>query len=81
MTLTRELSILKVYQITFTFLDPSKAVAEIIANNEEDAKEKLLEEMNTYAAQIKDIEIISIEEVINDSSFEEEDISTDRVLN
>lgn len=72
---------MKVFEIVFSFLDPSKAMAQISADTKEEAVEKLMEEINANAPTIRDVEINLVQEVLNDPTFEEEDLNADRTLN
>jgi len=72
---------LKIFEIVFSFLDPSKAMAQISAETKEEAVEKLMDEIATHASTIKDVEVLLVQEVLNDPSFEEEDLDADRTLN
>lgn len=71
---------MKIYQIVFSFLDPSKAMGTIMAETPEEAVEKLKKDIEENSPSISNIEIISVEEVLS-SETPAEDVSTDRTLN
>jgi hypothetical protein len=72
---------MRVYQIVFSFLDPSKAMGTIMAESEEEAISKLKSDIEENSPGIGDIEIISVEEVLNSPGTDAEDVSSDRTLN
>lgn len=71
---------MKLYQVVFTFLDPSKAMGTVAANSEEEAKEKIRADIEENNPQL--LETLVFESVIEvaDSPILE-DISEDRTLN
>ena len=68
---------MKIYEVTFSFLDPAKAVGKIIANSPEEAIEKIKEDIKNTSPDVQDFEVLSVTEVAEVP----DDLSSDRVLN
>jgi hypothetical protein len=68
---------MKVYEIVFSFLDPTQAMGTIEADSPEEAVNKLRAQLEEASPAIKDLIIESIKEVADVP----EDLSTDRTLN
>lgn len=68
---------MKIYEVTFSFLDPAKAVGKIIANSPEEAVEKIKADVTSHSPDVQDFEVISVTEVAEVS----EDLSSERILN
>lgn len=71
---------MRIYQIVFSFLDPTKAMGTIMAESPEEAIEKLKKDIEENSPSISDIEVISVEEVVS-SETPAEDVASDRTLN
>lgn len=68
---------MKIYEVIFTFLDPSKAVGKIIANSPEEAVEKIKADITANSPNVQDFEVVSVTEVAEVS----EELSPERTLN
>lgn len=71
---------MKIYQITFSFLDPSRAMGTIMADTPEEAVEKLKAEIEANSPSISDLTIESVEEVVS-TDTPTSDLSDERTLN
>lgn len=71
---------MKVYQIVFTFLDPSRAMGTIMADTPEEAVEKLKADIEANSPGIENLKIESVEEIVS-SDTPQSDVSDDRTLN
>lgn len=72
---------MKIFEIVISFLDPTQAVAQIEADTEEEAINKLLAQLQEQAPNLEDIKIASCKEILNAPSIDAEDINSDRTLN
>lgn len=72
---------MKIYEIVISFLDPTQAVAQIEADTEEEAINKLLAQLQEQAPNLEDIRIETVKEILNAPQIEAEDVSSDRTLN
>jgi ribosomal protein L20A (L18A) len=68
---------MKIYEITFSFMDPSKAMGTIAANSPEEAVEKIKADIAENSPGIEDFKVISIKEVAEVP----EELSPARTLN
>lgn len=68
------------YQITFSFLDPSRAVGTVLAETPEEAIEKIKGDIESNCPQIRDFTVIEVQELC-DTGLPSEDLSDDRSLN
>lgn len=71
---------MKIFQITFSFLDPSKAVGNVIAESAEEAIEKIKNDIATHTPGISDIEILDVQEIL-ETSHDAKDLDPERSLN
>ena len=71
---------MKIYEIVFSFMDPSKAMGTVMADSEEEAIEKIKSDIAENSPGITNLEIISVTEVVNHPA-PAEDFSPDRTLN
>lgn len=69
----------KMYQVTFSFLDPSKAVGTILAETPEEAIEKIKEDLEANST-IQNFEVLEVQELC-DTGQPAEDLSDERTLN
>ena len=72
---------MKIYEIVFTFKDPSKAMGTIMADSAEEAIEKIKADLAENSPSITDFEVVSVTEVLNAPNTAAEDVSSDRTLN
>lgn len=70
----------RMYQVTFSFLDPSRAVGTVLAETPEEAVEKIKGDIEANCPQIKDFTVIEVKELC-DTGVEAEDLSDERSLN
>lgn len=68
---------MKIYEVTFSFLDPAKAVGKIIANSPEEAVEKIKADIQANSPDIQNFEVISVTEVMEVP----DELSPERTLN
>lgn len=68
---------MKIYEVIFTFLDPSKAVGKIMADSPEEAVEKIKADIMANSPDVQDFEVVSVTEVAEVS----EELSPERTLN
>lgn len=72
---------MKIFEIVISFFDPTQAVAQIEADTEEEAINKLLAQLQEQAPNLEDIKIETVKEILNAPQIEAEDVSSDRTLN
>ena len=68
---------MKIYEVTFSFLDPAKAVGKVIANSPEEAVEKITADITQHSPYVQDFEVLSVTEVAEIS----DELSPERTLN
>ncbi len=71
---------MKLYEIVFTFLDPSQAMGTVMADSAEEAIEKIKNDIAENSPGIEDLKIVSVTEVV-DHPVASEDIDANRTLN
>ena len=71
---------MKIYQIVFTFKDPSKAMGTIMAESPELAIEKIKADIAENSPGITDFEVLSVEEIL-ETAHDAEDFDPSRTLN
>ncbi|MGJ0508108.1 MAG: hypothetical protein ACR652_13480 [Methylocystis sp.] len=71
---------MNIYEVVFSFLDPSRAMHQVIADSPEEAVEKIKADIDDNLSHIGDITVESVTEILN-HPMEAKDISSDRSLN
>lgn len=71
---------MKIFQITFSFMDPSKAVGNIMAESAEEAIEKMKNDLAEHSPGIEDIKILEVQEVVS-TDDDPADLDPERSLN
>lgn len=70
----------RMYEVVFSFLDPSRAVGTVLAETPEQAAEKIKEDLLANCPHLQDLQILEVRELC-DTNTPMSDLDSDRSLN